>query len=517
MSISANDIKILRYIQGNRDVSLSELSNRFHKNSITLRRTIESLNLHSVDPIITISNSICSTKMSYTQLASFIRSISFDDYRSTQKERINVFIVCVFFESYVNASKLYDNWGLSLTTKKKDMSYLRDYIKKYKLEIKQIHKKGLTIVGDELILRLLVTNILYPLFEIGTNGSLSERVTNSPIEHQCYFYLKSIEDYTKNASLIINQFLKTHQIGITSLSERFILLFISFMIAKPFPYDINPTKLIPLSPTNFQITMDSKANEIYNIVFILLDYSKHLEFPFNQVLFDATCEFVDSIINSLTSDFYTRDELIDEYYAYFYRMIIMKSLHVELPDRLVDHLDDKLSILFQIIQKYTPIIEGTFSTHFNNEQLTTLTFILQKMMMRNRIVTDTDKTRQKVIIISNSTYERIDYFIAQIQEYFDIEIVTMLSLKQRSLINNYKYDYIFCLSERIYNILKEEGYPALQFNYFVSNKNREKLELYGFQRIKTRFLTEHLVDEIYGLSKEEMITHLKHKYKDYFI
>ena len=58
----------------------------------------------------------------------------------------------------------------------------------------------------------------------------------------------------------------------------------------------------------------------------------------------------------------------------------------------------------------------------------------------------------------------------------------MLNLNQREIANEMEYDYIFCLSERIYNILKLEGYPVLQLNYFVTPKDIEKLIMYDFKR-----------------------------------
>lgn len=517
MTITMNDIEIIRYIQADQNVNLDELSRHFNKNSTTIRRTIDSVNNYSASPIISITNSVCSTKMTYEDLVSFIQSIRIQDYKSNQTERINVFIVSVFFDSYVNASKLYEGWGLSLTTKKKDMAYLREYLNSYDLEVKQVHKKGLTIVGNELMLRLLVCNILYPLYDIKPTKSFSERVTNNPIEHQCYSFIPRIAQYELHASSLVHRFLDTHQLKITAQSEKFIMLFTSFMMWKPMDSTIDYSKDLPLQPTSLHFSNDESENIIYNVVLVLLDYSRHLDFPFNAELYEITCTFVEQLISCSTSIIYTRMELINDFYAYFYRIIQMKYLQVELPDKLVDHFDDALSIQFQLIQKYAEEIEKRYKIKFNEEQYATLTFILQKMIMRNRIVTNNDETKIKVIVVSNSTYERIDYFKAQIQEYFDIEFVSVLNLKERSTIQSYEYDYILCLSERIYNILKNEGYPVIQCEYFVTNKTHEKLSLFGFQRIKTRFLTEQIVDEIHELSKEEMIAHLKEKYTDYFI
>lgn len=118
MSLSYNDLTLLRYIQKRQMIPLSKTALHFQKNESSIRRTIEQINLYSSEPMVRIEKSICYSCISYEDLVSFIRNLDQKDYLSSSDERIRVMITAIFFQNYVNSSKLYEQWGLSLTTKK---------------------------------------------------------------------------------------------------------------------------------------------------------------------------------------------------------------------------------------------------------------------------------------------------------------------------------------------------------------------------------------------------------------
>ena len=150
MSLSYNDLTLLRYIQKRQMIPLSKTALHFQKNESSIRRTIEQINLYSSEPMVRIEKSICYSCISYEDLVSFIRNLDQKDYLSSSDERIRVMITAIFFQNYVNSSKLYEQWGLSLTTKKQDTALLRQFLTRYGLELVTKKKKGLSIQGDEL-------------------------------------------------------------------------------------------------------------------------------------------------------------------------------------------------------------------------------------------------------------------------------------------------------------------------------------------------------------------------------
>ncbi|OCN05423.1 hypothetical protein A4S06_08720 [Erysipelotrichaceae bacterium MTC7] len=518
MGITNEDLKILRYVQDQQQITLHELSHRFHKNSTSIRRKVDMMNLYANEPLIEIKRSICTCKLSYEELAIFIRNLSMFDYDSTQMERMNVFIIKAFFHPYVNTSDLYASWNLSLTTKKHDMQALKAYLATYHLAIQTVHKKGLTIVGEPLYFHLLVARIMYILFDLQQDTTITERISNNPMEHLCYTYLEKLEGYREEAFAKIDQFLTNYDMHMTTFSTKFFFIFICLTKLQPFKLGENYRQNLPLVPRHIYFTDDTEENNVYNLVMNLLDFSKLLDFPYDEKLANITTTFVANVRNSLTSQIYEDQDLINDCYRYFYKKIIQSHLRVNLLDRLVRNTKDHFPVLYEIVQKYSRDIEATYELDFEDEEYTSLTLLIQKNIIRNRIINTKMQSKAKdIVIVSNSTYARIDYFMAQLKEVLNVNLVSIIQLSEKEKLHHMKYDYVISLSERIYSILKQDDFPVLLLNFFLSDNDIERLVLYGFSRIETKFLTASFVEDIYGLSKEDMIAYLRNTYNDYFI
>ena len=98
MSLSYNDLTLLRYIQKRQMIPLSKTALHFQKNESSIRRTIEQINLYSSEPMVRIEKSICYSCISYEDLVSFIRNLDQKDYLSSSDERIRVMITAIFFK-----------------------------------------------------------------------------------------------------------------------------------------------------------------------------------------------------------------------------------------------------------------------------------------------------------------------------------------------------------------------------------------------------------------------------------
>lgn len=518
MGLTYLNLSLIRYIQEKQVIALVDVASKFHKNTTTIRREIEIINLYVEQPIIEIKKGICMTKLSYHDYACFVQSISLMDYSSNLQERLDACIVSIYFQSYINASKLYEHWGLSLTTKKQDMIALRAYLETYGLALVSLHRKGLCIQGDELRFRFLVIQILYPLFDMNEYETLTPRITNTPFESSNIKYLTTFQPHYEQAFRIIKEFLQNYEVSLTNASEKFFLLFICMIKTKPMTSYTYDKLNLPLVPLNLYVSEDAHENYIYNIVLSLFDYSLNLDLPFDDKLWNHTTLFVTKIEECLTSKLYTLEELIQESYSYFYKQIMLSYFHVKLEDRLVRNTKEHLPILYEIIQKYTYIFEQTYQLNFYDDQLSTLTLLFQKAIIRNRIINKQGgNNKKRIVIVSNSSYERMQYFVLQLKEYVEVSFVKMITLNELYLLDNVAYDYVFALSERIFNILKNQNLPVIKLHYFLENQDIDRLLLYGFARIQTKFLTKDFVNDIQDMDKEEMIVYLKTKYSEYFI
>ena len=168
MGLSYDDLSLLRFIQKRQSIPLPKVAMQFEKNEISIRRAIEQINLYSAAPMIEIKKGWCLSRVSYKEFVDFIKGISMEDYASSWAERIRVVIVTIFFQGYVNASSLYESWGLSLPTKKQDTANLRRLLSDHGLQLVTLKKKGLSIEGTSCSCGFLSSTFSIPCWNLRT-------------------------------------------------------------------------------------------------------------------------------------------------------------------------------------------------------------------------------------------------------------------------------------------------------------------------------------------------------------
>lgn len=515
MGLSYNDLSLLRFIEKRQNISLSRVAQQFHKNESSIRRTIEQLNLYSPTPLIVIKKGYCISRLSYKEFVEFIQKITMDDYASSYIERIRVMIVTIFFNGYVNASSLYETWGLSLTTKKQDTVQLRQFLIEHKLQLVTVKKKGLSITGDELHLRFLVIDILHPLLEFTAEDKIEARYANTPLEKQSYdlagAYLQSV---SCQAVKQLNSILTDYHLSVNYPSKKFLLLFICMMEIRPVNESMTFSYRLPLAPLNIHITDEIQENKMYNVALSMMNVSHSLDFPYDRQLWHTTEQFADQVVRHLQNPFPVREELLNELYSYFYREITLNYFHCTFVDKTVEDTKGQFLNLYQIIQRYSIYFKASFHFSFMDEHLSTLTLLIQKHILRNRII---DHQRKKIVIMTSINFERVSFFLELLGEYVAFRWIGTLNINEIHKLEELDYDHIFCFSSRIFNILSAQDLPVIRINFFVDNSDIDRLLGYGFTTLKHRFLTAGFVSEIAGKPEGELADYLKQQYPDYFV
>lgn len=513
MGLSRNNLSLLRYVQEQRSVSLKQAAQHFHRNESSIRREVEVINLYSPTPLLYIEKSQCSTLLTYEQLVQFIHELPMEDYSSTPRERGQVMLVKMFFQGYVNATKLYTQWNLSLTTKKQDTGLLKNFLKNYQLSLAPVKKKGLQLIGDELRIRFLILEILQPLCEWNAQNQLEQRIANTPLEaHICKQALSTLTPFVSKAMNMVQTFLDNYQLSLSYPSKKFLLLFLCLLEYQPFQtkhiYDL------PCTPVQIYFCDDPYENYLINIVLSMLDCYPYLEIPYDETLAQTTHVFIQHIENELMCAFYAKEEMVDEFYHYFYKQVTSHYFQCRFIDKMVRNTDAQFPLLYERIQVEESLFQQIYGLHFDDEILATLTLLLQKGIIRNSIV-HTRLTR--IVIVSNSSYERISYFIMQLKEYISVELVDIMNINMIHQLATLTYDYILCFSQRVFMLLKQQHYPVLLVNFYLEDKDIERLLQAGFTRMQHHFPTNDFVKEMKDMDSEQMIIYLKTEYSDYFI
>lgn len=515
MGLNYNDLTLLRFIQKREALPLPKVARQFGKNETSIRRTIEQINLYSRDPLIEIKKNYCISQLSYSEFVAFISSISMSDYASSCSERIRVMIVTMFFKGYVNASSLYEKWGLSLTTKKQDTAHLRQFLADHGLTLVTLKKRGLATRGDELQLRFLIIDILHPLLEFTAENKIEARIANTPMEKQTFDLAEdSLTGVCEEAVNQLGCFLEEHKLSLNYPSKKFLLLFICLMIIRPPGEDMTFCYRLPLAPLDIHFSDDAKANRLYNVAISMMNFSRNLEFPFDRQLWNTTEIFLEKVIANYSHPFPVQEDFIKELYCYFYREITLEHFHCTFVDKTVENTREEFLKLYQTIERYSVYFKAAYNFTFVDEHLSTLTLLVQKHILRNCLV---DKNRKKVVIVTSINFERVSFFLEQVREKVNLTWVGTLNINETHLLDEMDFDYVFCFSTRMYNLLSAQNRPVIKLNFFLTPEDVEMLLGLGFKRLEHRFTASSFVLELYGKSEEEMVEYLKQEYGDHFV
>lgn len=515
MGLSYNDLSLLRFVQKRQNIALEKVALQFQKNETSIRRTIEQINLYSPTPLIEIKKGYCVSRVSYREFVEFIRRITMQDYASSYIERIRVMIITIYFRGFVNATSLYELWGLSLTTKKQDTAHLRKLLTGHGLSLAILKKKGLAIEGDELQLRFLVIDILHPLLEFTAENQIEARFANTPLEKQSYDLASAyLQPAYPAAVKRLNMFLSEYALSLNYPSKKFLLLFICIMEIHPADERTAFTYRLPLAPLSVHMTDNIRENRLYNVALSMLNFSRSLDFPFDRRLWHTTEQFADQVVSHLKTPFTIREEFLNELYSYFYREITLDHFHCTFVDKTVEYTKEQFLELYETIQRYGVYFKASFNFSFADEHLSTLTLLVQKHILLGRIV---DRQHKKIVIMTSINFERVSFFLEQIREYVALQWMGTLNINEIHKLAEIEYDYIFCFSSRILNILTSQNLPVIRMNFFVGANDIEELLSYGFTTRKHRFLTSGFVSELAGKSETEIVEFLKDNYSDYFI
>lgn len=516
MPLNRSYIQLLKYIQENPNISLKESAAAFKKNESSIRKEIHTLNIYLPDQEqITIVNGVIQTSLDYEDYLAFLDQLSLKDYFPNQKERIHYILLKACIEGYVNTSKIYDKLHLSLTTKKKDLKQLRCELRAQKADLLILHKKGITITGNELQIRILLIKILLPLIEIDSKNKIRKRKANTPMDDQTVelFYEKYrtiMEDCRKQ----VDHFLQEQQLHATYATKKFLFIYTALSFIRKEHRITNLEQMLPLAFVQPGSAADVDSRQDMQLISSFLDFHHAPKLPINKELMNLCVQLVDELQEQSSTHFYTRERLLAEIYQYLYKSILQIHVQFSVEDKLFKYSQLPDASLSACIKRSLKPIESSYQVQFNEEQIITLTLLMHKWINKNKILRCDP---QKVIIVTNTCCERISYFIDRIQELFEIKIIAILDINETDAIESIDFHWIFTFSERTQHLMARLRHPSIQLNFFITDKDIEQLLAHGFSKKHHKLAAEQLMQELQGRSKSESISYLKDHYPDLFI
>lgn len=517
MSISNFEMNFMKYLQESGVTNLFNEENRLFKTINTLKRNINNINTHlPLDKQFIVEGTIVISQIDYKYYLEFLGSLSLNDYSHVPKERINLLIIKGFFCDFFNKSEIYTNINVSLTTLKKDTLDLKKILKLHQLDLVNIPKKGVKIVGDELNYRLLTVSILLNLIDLENNGTIYSKKSNSPLERVfTEIVITNLKDYISEANLLLNTLLESLHLKLSYTSKKFLILYLSLTLFRlDKKHEIELDRHFQFSTFNTSILPTKNENFIFNYIFISLDFIDEKTIFYNEQLEQLTHTFLKSIQNKIITKILFEKEIFHEVYNFLYKSIIRNKLNYQLYDDKLENTEKFLKNLYSITTESLKNIESIFNISFSNFQIGSLTIILKKYITKSKIV---GRNKRRIIIVSNSSSEKIDFFIERLKIYVEFDLIKIISIDNLKILQTLDFDNLITFSNRIKLLLKEMDMESIKLSFYLDFKDIEKLINNGFSRTNRKILANELSEKLENKTKEEIEKILKDNFSEYFV
>ncbi|GAA0319419.1 helix-turn-helix domain-containing protein [Oceanobacillus sp. FSL W7-1281] len=511
------DLKLLNHLQEHGEIDLSN-TKAFNRSEGSIYRRIDLINAYlSKHQQLVPKNHKIQSKMTYKEYIQIVQSIPFYEYVPSQKERLSFIIVQSLLKEVVNTSRLYQHLGLSMSTKKKDNRHLTNQLKQAGLSKEIIRKKGIRITGQETLIRIEGTKILIKLFELDENNTLYLRQANNPMEVLIseYFITEThfIHNQVKN---MIESIIHQLNIELSYPSKKFIFLYVMIALYRNHLgyYENKKVHTTFTFSSPFKFVEHSTENQIINHILFSLDTMNRENNVSIQIqwLEDKMIQFISGIQSNIITDIYSHHELFQEIYQFIFKCILRSDYHFDFYDNKLDQTAEKFPNLYRLIEQNSFISN---ELQLSSDQIATLTLIFRKHINENKIL---GRNTKRIIVVTNSSIEKADFFGASLNHFLDIKIVKALHINELHELAKLDYDYILTFSNRIATLIEEQGYTCLKVKFYMNDDDINKLLDIGFSSSSRRkILADDIVSVLEKKTAEEMKEYLIKNYPSHFL
>lgn len=517
ISINKFEIKLLSYLQEKKELDLNDCEDIFLKSFSTIKRNILNLNDYlPSDKQLIIEKNIVKSNLVYDDYINFVKGLAIFDYISSPKERVSLMIIYGFFNSHLNMTGLYKKIGISLTTKKKDSKALSEKLESLNLETHIIPRKGISISGDELNFRILVTSLLKDYLEINTSDNFITRIANNPFENMiANYYLAKAHEEIEVAKKILQDFIDKHDFHFSYSSKKFIYIYISIALTRLSQgFHLNRPFDISIKVKDFKLIEDEKENTFLNYLISAMDHTSVVFNELDDTLSTLTTELISNVQSRILTSVSHDKKLFKSVYYYLHKCIIRSTFNFYFYDNKLDDTEKYFSNLFSILSSSVENIEKQYGFTFSNLQLSNLTLLFSSFILKNKLV---GRNSKNIVIVTNSSMEKIDFFLENLKLHVDIAKTHIIHINELHVINDLNYDFIITFSNRISTLLSKDNFPSLKLNFYLTKDDISLLHSVGFSTSKRKISSAHFVEEIDGMTKDELKEFLVEKYSNNFL
>ena len=517
MGIHYIDLEIAQRIRDRQEESLDHLAKHFERSISSIRRSISALNDYlPADYQIISDDSMVSLQMPYSEYIKFVQSLTMDDYILEPNERIDLIILHMFFCPYLNMSALYESLHFSMATRKIDSTAMKHRLDEMSLSLERVPRKGVRIAGDELKFRIYICQILSRLFDIEPDGSLKPRKANTSFQLLCVRYLfQYAGDKIPEASEMIRQLQDSSHIRLAYNSAKLLYAYtVCTLFRISNSHSLIIAEKLPALVTDRHFFTNEFENMTYNCLIASLETLNHVIPPAEEKLALITFDLIGTVQKQILTWISDDSHLYEDVYSALHRFLFQQYFGFKDPDFMLDEINVRYHYLYEVLGNALQRYQVTYGVRITHAQLSTLTMIFRKYVNRDKLM---GRNTKKIVIISSSSLDRIEYFVEKLKIRVDVRLITVISISELYLLKQIKYDALIVFSKRIQNALKEEGYNSLLLHFYPEDADFSLLFSNGFSTSRRKVKADQFLRELSQQPESDRRQFLLEQYDDYFI
>ncbi len=513
------DLRLANYVQDKGRIDFETCESLFGKSRSSMKRSIYTLNEYLPESLhFSISNHEMKTHMTYADFSNLCARLTLEDYSTSVDERLMLVVCYAFFRGIVNMTQVYTELNLSVSTKKNDRKELGSMLEGKGVRIVNRHRRGIELLGNERFQRMYVARKLISVIELNEHDAFVPRKANTPVQKLLYeVFEEHLAEYHEEVKAELEKFFRQSAASVDYASKKFLYIHyaISIMRINKGHQIKTALKDMPEVP-RYNLLPVKKDSQYLDYLIASLNYKEPIEFPTNETIKEMTHCLIKWIEENMDFQIFTLENFFNEMYAYLYKCQIKNKLDYFFYDDKLDNTKKEFPGLFRVIQKGTDLLADRYDFRLTEHQVSVICLMAETYLMQNRLVR---KNNPKILIITNSSVEKVKFFLEALSQHVGYEMVSYLTINELYKLNQLDFDAILTFSNRITVLLNELGWESIKLNFYLTTEDIKKLLDNGFTSNRNRkVLAEEVVDELLEKhTKEEMIRHLRERFPDFVL
>ncbi|WP_171752970.1 helix-turn-helix domain-containing protein [Vibrio sp. 99-8-1] len=516
--MNLTDIEFMKYVQEHLSVSLSELEKHLDKNQSTIMRSLKKINELMGDyRFLTLKSNRVIYRGAYSGYEQFMHRLSFRNYRSNQSERVKLLVLHLTLSGELSKKTLYERLGISLSTLKNDNSELLALLDSYGLTATILHRKGTMVTGNELNLRVMLANIIFDCIELSEALKPSLHPAATPVNKEiASMFLDSNQGYISQALALYHRLSQQYGLKFSYNSKKYLIIYLCLSLKRASAgnniSEVHPNEMV--NTLHFSLFDDEKENQAVNQIISTSTISRDVFNCYDELLTDATHSFIDKVCADLEENIFNRWELFCELYELLKVSLSRAVIGVNIIDKKTDNVIQPDDTLSGLVCTHTSLLERAAKTQISDAVRSNIVMIFKRFYLQNRMV---DKKKVRVCVVSNSSQEKIMYFVEKLKLQYHIEYVRLVNSNEVFFLKDSDYDLLVTFTNKISNYLEKIGKPYIKLSFELSDADTAILNKLNLPRAARKININDFIDNIDSCSVDELKYHLRTHYPEHFI